>query len=285
MFEVLEVRSGIDWLTVRADGEEAGRELAQLSWYILQENTTELPSPRSAKLAMYEGWRAGPLGLMVHEDRTLLSLAGHFAQRYFERVVVIDAKATRIDLAVDVMLDEPVLAATSAYARLVRAVEKEERAGYKSKFTLMTGSDKGSTLYLGRRSSAHFSRLYDKGIESETEKVGRLWRYEVEYKQSAAQPCFLAVALAGDRNDLILGLVHRHFVDRGVQPLFHIDSRPALLQRETTEKTPLDTLNWLAAQVRPAVGRLRLAGYEKEVYNSLGLDWQDKSSHTSTEVE
>jgi DNA relaxase NicK len=222
---------------------------------------------------------------MVHEERTLLSLAGHFAQRYFDQVAAINAKATRIDLAVDVLLDATFLAATKAYARLVSDTEREVRDGYKSKFCLLTGSDKGSTLYLGRRSSAHFGRLYDKGIESETEKAGLLWRYEVEYKQAAANPAFLAVNYSCDRNDLILGLVYRHFVDRGVKPLFHTDSRPGHLQRETTEKTHLASLNWLAAQVRPTVGRLRLAGYEREVYNTLGLDWQDHNKHTSTEVD
>jgi hypothetical protein len=285
MFEILEVRSGIDWLTVRAEGKDSGGDLMLLAWHILDENSATLPPPRPARLMRYDGWRAGPVGLMVHEDRTLLSLAGHFAQRYFEKVAAINCKATRIDLAVDVMLSEPVLAATSAYARLVRDTEKEERDGYKSKFALISSSDKGSTLYLGRRASGHYSRLYDKGIESGTETVGRLWRYEVEYKQTAANPCFLAVNHTADRNDLILGLVYRHFVDRGVQPLFHIDSRPGFLQRETREKTPLDSLNWLTAQVQPTVGRLRLAGYEKEVYNALGLDWKVENKHTSTEVE
>jgi DNA relaxase NicK len=222
---------------------------------------------------------------MVHEDRTLLSLAGHFAQRYFDQVAAEAWHATRIDLAVDVLLDEPDLAATSAYARLVRKTEEDARDGYKSKFSLITGSDGGSTLYLGRRSSAHFSRLYDKGIESQTETTGLLWRYEVEYKQSAAHPCFLAVKHTADRNNLILGLVYRHFVDRGVQPLFLIDSVPGLLKRETVEKTHLDALNWLQRQVKPTVGRLRLAGYEKEVYNALGLDWPAQNKHKWTEVK
>jgi DNA relaxase NicK len=270
---------------VKAEGIERGRDLQLLAWHILEENAATLPAPRAAKLVQYEGWRAGPVGLMVHEEGTLLSLAGHFAQRYFELAAAINCAATRIDLAVDVMLSEPVLAATSAYARLVRDTEQEERAGYKSKFALITGSDGGSTLYLGRRASAHFGRLYDKGIESETERTGILWRYEVEYKQAAARSCFLAVNHTENRNDLICGLVYRHFQDRGVEPLFHIDSNPGRLQRETAEKTHLDSLNWLAAQVRPTVARLRLAGYEKEAYNSLGLDWQARSSHKSTEVE
>jgi hypothetical protein len=285
MFELMEVRSGIDWLTVKAEGIERGRDLQLLAWHILEENAATLPAPRAARLRQYEGWRAGPVGLMVHEEGTLLSLAGHFAQRYFELAAAINCAATRIDLAVDVMLSEPVLAATSAYARLVRDTEQEERAGYKSKFSLITSSDGGSTLYLGRRSSAHFSRLYDKGIESETERTGLLWRYEVEYKQAAARSCFLAVNHTENRNDLICGLVYRHFLDRGVEPLFHIDSRPAKLQREAANKTHLDALNWLARQVKPTVARLRLAEYEKEVYNALGLDWPAQNTHKSTEVE
>jgi DNA relaxase NicK len=268
---VKEVTAGVDWLTVRADNEVTGGAALRLAWAILEEQTATLPRPIEARLRGYDGWRAGPLGFMVNDDRCLLSLAGSLAQRYLKRVAEIEVTATRIDLAVDVALFDAKPEAALRYAQLGRFEEAGIRQGYKSKFTLLTGSDGGSTLYIGSRSGRLFARLYDKGIQSQTAHRGLLWRYEVEYKQDAARAAYLGLLEAERQRDYILRLVHRHFRDRGVPPLFEALGPAKPLERYKEETTPMEQLSWLEHQVKPTVGRLRLAGYEEEVYNSLGL--------------
>jgi hypothetical protein len=268
---VKEVTAGVDWLTVRGDGERASRLLHLLSVKVLEEGAGTLPPPRFSRLLKYEGWRAGSVGYMVNEDRSLLSLAGNLAQKYLKEVAEIEVTATRIDLAVDVLLFDPVPVAALRYAELLRSSKAGIREGYKSRLLLLTGDDGGSTLYLGKRSGRLFARLYDKGVQSGAAVMGTLWRYEVEYKQDAARAVYTELLDEDRQRDYILARVHTHFQRRGVLPLFHVSQAAGPLDRYKEERTPLDSLNWLATQVRPTVGRLRLAGYEKELYNVLGL--------------
>jgi hypothetical protein len=268
---VKEVTAGVDWLTVRTDHHWTGGELLRLTWAILEEQTGNLPAPREASLNGYHGWRAGPLGFMVKEERSLLSLAGIMAQKYLKRVAEIEVTATRLDLAVDVALFDAKPEAALRYAQLIREEQAGERTGYKSSLTLITGSDSGSTLYLGKRAGRMFGRLYDKGIQSKTAHGGLLWRYEVEYKQDAARSAFAGLLETERQRDYILRLVHRHFRDRGVPPLFLALAPAKPLERYKEETTPIEQLDWLSRQVKPTIGRLRIAGYEEEVYNSLGL--------------
>jgi hypothetical protein len=268
---VKEVTAGVDWLTVRTDDEKNGADLLRLSWAILEEQTGSLPFPKEAKLLAYRGWRAGPLGFMANGERCLLSLAGALAQKYLKRVEKIEVTATRIDLAVDVALFSAKPEAALRYAELLRTEQAGTREGYKSKLTLITGSDGGSTLYIGNRSGRLFGRLYDKGIQSKTEASGLLWRYEVEYKQDAARAVYLGLLEAERQRDFIQARVHRHFRDRGVQPLFLALGPAKPLERYKEETTPIDQLNWLKTQVAPTTRRLRIAGYEEDVYNALGL--------------
>jgi DNA relaxase NicK len=208
---------------------------------------------------------------MVNDDRCLLSLAGSLAQRYLKRVAEIEVTATRIDLAVDVALFDAKPEAALRYAQLIREEQAGQREGFKAKSCLITGSDGGSTLYLGNRSGRLFARLYDKGVQSGKETPGLLWRYEVEYKQDAARAAYLGLLEAERQRDYIQSRVHRHFRDRGVPPLFLAGEPAGPLERYKEETTPMEQLSWLERQVKPTVGRLRLAGYEEEVYNSLGL--------------
>jgi DNA relaxase NicK len=268
---VEEVTAGVDWLTVRTDDEKNGADLLRLSWAILEEQTGSLPPPKEAKLLAYRGWRAGPLGFMANGQRCLLSLAGSLAQSYLKRVAEIEVTATRLDLAVDVLLFSAAPVAALRYAQLIREERAGTREGYKPKSCLITGSDGGSTLYLGNRSGRLFARLYDKGVQSGAAVSGTLWRYEVEYKQDAARAAYVGLLEADRQRDYILRRVHRHFQDRGVPPLFHVWRRAAPLERYKEATTPIDQLHWLKTQVAPTVGRLRLAGFEQDVYNVLGL--------------
>jgi len=268
---VKEVTAGVDWLTVRSDHHRTGHDLQRLAWAILEEQAASLPPPKDARLLSYRGWRAGPLGFMVNDNRSLLSLAGSLAQKYLKRVAEIEVTATRIDLAVDVALFDAKPEAALRYAQLGRLEEAGIRQGYKSKFSLISSSDRGSTLYLGNRSGRLFARLYDKGVQSGAAVSGTLWRYEVEYKQDAARVAYVGLLEADRQRDYILRRVHRHFQDRGVPPLFHVWRRAAPLERYKEATTPIDQLHWLKTQVAPTVGRLRLAGFEQDVYNVLGL--------------
>jgi hypothetical protein len=240
---VKEVTAGVDWLTVRTIGFEGSHKLHLLSVKVLEENNVVLPAPRYAKLHQYEGWRAGGLGYMVNDDRAILSLAGSLAQKYLKQVAEIEATATRIALAVDVLLFDAVPVAALRFAQLVRFEKAGIRDGYKSRLVLMTGDDGSSTLYLGKRSSPIFARLYDKGVQSGAEVSGTLWRYEVEYKQDAARAVYESLVEIDRQRDYILARVHTHFQRRGVLPLFYVGQAAAMLQNRDRLKLAKTELN------------------------------------------
>lgn len=121
-----------------------------------------------------------------------ISWAGGFIDLVKE-LAAAGARFTRVDLAIDVR----------GRVRLTEAValacERGELVGSRRAHVitgLRSGVRQVETVYLGRRGSPRFGRVYDKGVESGTAAYGEWQRYEVEFKSDAADQvaqCLLAV--------------------------------------------------------------------------------------------
>ncbi len=127
--------------------------------------------------------------LAVEETSDMLDLVMEFYKRGFY--------ATRIDLAID-WVDQDM----DIYNNALASCEASELCKLRS-FRL--GSEytkdqeaKGLLLYLGKRQSAVYIRIYDKGLETGAAEAGRWERFEVEFKDDRAQSVMMALLEEGD---------------------------------------------------------------------------------------
>lgn len=181
-------------------------------------------------------------------------------------------KVTRLDLQVTIALasDDDIAELTYERLKIRRAVGRD--ISRKTSLSLIK-SDSGSTLYVGsRKSKRRFLRLYKKG--------DRTWRYEVQFGSKIAQDVFdnMSGRNWDEREDGCLSIVSSAIQElAGIDDLSHlthyIDIGPARPLGTTFDRT----LSWIRACVKPAVKKLIDAGYEAQVMDALGLDFDEKT--------
>jgi len=142
------------------------------------------------------------------------------------------------------------------------------------------GYGKGDTAYIGARSSAQFTRIYDKQLESgNAEEWPAAWRFEVEFKDDMAPTVWEATPRGGDRSAWAAGVVLATLEGQGVQlPALapHMRRMPAGPGDEDSASER--RLKWIATQVRPSIDKLLASGVRPEYLRELlGL-----SVHTDT---
>ncbi len=277
--EVLSVITTIDWITLITEENYPTRVLNDVFNDILEEGRADAEKVYPCHIGPYEGIRIKGCSWAMNGDAVLLSIPGEMAHENIELVDGLkDVRVTRLDIAVTVLLGQASRLGGDAYVRLCSPNTKRR---YKTKATLIYGSDKGCTVYVGSRAGKNsFGRLYDKGIQSkETDEDGIVWRYEVQLKGGAAQNAYDTFDLQRLPLDDLTSAVHQWFTERGVEPVFSPTSSKANFQRDKVQSSGnVDKkLKWLERSVRPVITELRLAGYSDKVYNGLGL----KSSSTS----
>lgn len=220
----------------------------------------------------------GHLAWGVKVGYGLVQMSGAWSNRVFrdlDAFRLANYRCTRLDLAVTVCL--PVA------AQLVKAA-LENPVIAQGNYTAITKTNgEGGTLYLGCRKSDQFGRLYDKGAEIRS-KLHRskipdavLWRYEVEYKRSLAELIRSNLrTLVQNREALdatIVNRVHAWYLARGISPTFQPgESRSSVVQVASRITTAEKTIDWLRAQVRPAIVRIAPEVQVKAILEALGVE-------------
>lgn len=140
---------------------------------------------------------------------------------------------------------------------------------------LIEGYERGATTTIGVRTSDRYIRIYDKARESRgASDYANALRCEIEYKGTLAGQIWQDYGRPGVSPLAYAALVHKELraaglLVPGLQSAKAIH-RPVRPMGETTNESKL---SWLAHQVRPAVEKLRAAGYsEMYLRELLGLD-------------
>jgi len=189
----------------------------------------------------------------------ILMVKGELSSKAFETAQKLDdLKVTRIDIAVDVMLLET-----------VKKLPRKIKDTYHGVFDVqLIESLTGDTLYCGSRESSTYIRIYDKSEEYGLE-LGRVWRFEVEFKQDKAP--IVAAHIRDNGIAIAQDIVWTALKSRGI-PSPKIGQTVNLKARKVTLSTADMKLAWLGRQVKPTVEYLRSIGKEREVYEQLGFE-------------
>jgi len=263
--------ASVDWLT--ATSVDSRRWPAQTVYARhLVSAEASLGNPRQPWGANgYLGESAGRAAYGVRADSLLLRLSSDLANDCWEHVYALDFKATRIDLAVTVWLAAP---DNSVALRGYRSgVGCSTLNGRKPIYSYICDSEGGSTLYVGRRSSERFGRLYNKSAESRDEAYEKAWRYELELK---GDPAVAALsALGGNTNwrTTVTATVYEFFASRGVNPGWDGGDGALLSDPKPQDPDDYSKFTWLDGQVKPTVRGLVERHGLRGVLDALGLDY------------
>lgn len=260
--------AGVDWITCTTVSDQVGSKWYQI--FCRETSPGGLNSIVNNRWhnGYYAGFTANNIKFGYNPEIGYIMIASSdAANRLHPSLRIKPSRITRLDLCVDIVLPKAQPLAKIAYKQALKKGLSKAR-----KYTLWSGSDQGSTLYVGSRQSQQYGRLYDKGVESKMADPGEYWRFEVEYKK----PLSMAIGDHLDRFDgraldtEITNRVGQWFSDRGVRSADHIAkgiAAPVLAMKVST--TENRKLAWLRTQVSPTVEMLIEAGLGRQVLLNL----------------
>lgn len=257
------ISAGVDFLTGTTKTDE---RTSSLMHYLIREiwpSEGQLPLVGSWGSHGFHGRGIANAKWGIRGEEGIVQLSGDIAQRLFPTVSSLCDSITRIDFQVTVRLSEQYYGvAADAYAFT--------RGEQRLKTALIQNSDRGSTCYVGSRSSRWYGRIYDKGAQKGREP-GQDWRFEVEIKKPAAHLECDRLSASVNKDEFITGYVYEWFRARGIVPHFTPTSAISAIELPKDLTNEQKVLQWLHKQVRPAVGKLVNNGFSSEVYEALGL--------------
>ncbi len=263
------VQVGVDYLTAVALDDRAQDSLANLADVIIQDQQDVGNELKAWTWRGYVGAVCGDAAYGRRDDSVIVRVAGEAAEMWGQGLVAAGARPSRIDLAVTIQADRDVPdAARRAYDEL-RAAYGE--TGARRSLSLIQSADSGDTLYIGRRTSPVFLRVYDKWRQSGYCWPANTWRYEAELKATAARN---AVAQLSEHNwarSAIQTIAWQAFARAGLNPIWtaseDIDWRPYPRPVPDAERT----LGWLRTTVAPAIDHLQSHYRLDTILEALGV--------------
>lgn len=218
----------------------------------------------------YAGLSCGSVQLGKRHDGLLVRVTGIDAQLKAPLVVQYASNVSRIDLASTVRLKVGQKWFAESCEREARRHKKKHNLVHQVE--LRRNTNTGNTVYLGRRISDRFIRVYDKGAESKLEEFSGCWRAECQYNNKLAWS--IANDAAREEWDLawIHNVVQAELERKGVSWFQPLERAPNNLT-QAPKKLPTNSsrLLWLEAQVAPTVQRLIESGMRDEVLRALNL--------------
>lgn len=215
----------------------------------------------------YRGKQCGSVRVGLKDDKTILMVTGPQAERVFAVSRTVAVKYTRIDLQVTLKLETPVRMWAYNHYHSDNLTSVRERG---KMYMSLINSPTGDTLYLNKRTSPTFGRMYDKSREYE-EVLGKVWRFEVEAKEEHCDKLGRILEYLGEYEDVAADYVAGWYSDREVcVPVGIRDgiSLPKLAEKITSNAQKLE---WLRRQVAPSIQELIQVGLREDVEKALGV--------------
>lgn len=179
------VHSGCDWITATALGGKRSNFLYESAELLLREAICRGNQKRPWSMSGFHGYKAGGVQCGNRGDEVMIRLSGDYAHDYWKEVYDDADNITRFDAQATFRLKSEVGPLIARHFEQAKRLSKNKRRA--PTVSLFSTNNGPSTLYLNRRVSEVFARIYDKGAESGLPQLRGCIRYEVEYKGDAAR--------------------------------------------------------------------------------------------------
>jgi DNA relaxase NicK len=132
----------------------------------------------------YSGEKCGAFFFGRNEQGGMAIISGSQASESWAFFAGLSENITRLDLQIT-LKDDDLERDWTIRAQREFLQTRMGASGY-LRSSRIKGTPDGATLYIGRRASARFVRIYDKSAESPGSYPDRSWRWEIEYKAPLA---------------------------------------------------------------------------------------------------
>lgn len=267
---------GVDYLTCTAQKGNGDEQLLHLGTQLLDACHVESWTIRPWQFKGYSGFSGGPVVIATREDSTLLKLSSAYAAEFWQEAAKHATNSSRVDLQLTYKMES---AASIEIQRILKAI-RSFRSKHKGGPTLGVRLEEpgGMTIYLGKRTSDRFGRIYDKGAESGLDHYKDCIRLEVQFNNQLAWSTVLTLVAwqnkfpANKSNSRLIEEVRGHvipyFSERGLPQEF-TSTRQSLLRSARSKTNVQSQLEWLRQGVSPSIKKLVMRGFAQDVVNSL----------------
>lgn len=261
------VSTGVDWITVTTTSCNASSFLSTFASKLIREEHHRGNMQRGWGMAGFNGWACGQVQFGIRDDSAMVRLSGDAAKWYWSKAYKLAENVTRIDL-------QTTFQVKSGPRKFIRKAHRQAQRwsmNFKRKptVTLITDNNGGDTLYLGKRQSNVYARLYNKGVESGLEEYRDCVRAECEYKGKVSKAVARRLLHDRDPYSSINLSVMTFFRHRGV--VLPITGTP-IVYRLPRARTDLDRrLEWLSKACRQSASMAVRFGRSEDLLRALGI--------------
>ncbi len=268
---------GVDYITATAPPETQEAEAIEdlgLSALGRMQHAGHTLKPRT--LFGYVGMECGVVFVGKREDGFMVKVssapAHPFAVELAEKMPTVNI--TRLDLQVTLQskTDQPRL------AREIQRDLEDAHAASKSRRPLNIHYERdernGDCLWIGKRTSPRFLRIYDKTRDENGKVPPHLWRYEVEFKAKQATQVWRTLVLSHCSLKVITNIVVAGFLIKNVDLSWIEEVEPRRLPSSYEKTTTEKQLNWMERNVSRTSRQLIEGGYKDILSRWLGFTEQ-----------
>jgi hypothetical protein len=262
------ISMGVDWITATTKDVDAGVRLLTWASELCTWSMRVGHERRGWGMAGFQGVQAGQVQLGQRNHEAIVRLSSDLAAIEWRRCYALADSVTRFDVQCTTRSSRP--AATRIRRDLTAATRRARRSARAATVTSLRCTDGGFTVYLGKRSSNVFGRIYDKGVQSGDQRWQNCVRHEVEYKGDAARLAIREVAARRHDCDGVAACLQGFFSDRSGS-LEWLDDTRSQLTIPRHRRDELSFFRWLRHSVRSGAQRVVECGRGAELLDALGL--------------
>lgn len=259
---------GVDWLTITCSSPVQRSQLRELAAVVMDHERDQGNDVKPWRILGFEGLACGGVGFGDMDHQSLFRLSGPAAAAHWKAGYELSTNCSRIDLQVTIsnVTDPAELILTHHKEALVH-VEGWLRP---PTVDLRLSNVTGPTLYLNKRCSDKFMRVYDKGSESKLAYYKGCVRYEVQFGGRLSGIVARRLARAERYEQEAHACVYTSIENKGLAPRFPTRSTtPIVVSRRRSDDSR--RLAWLSRAVRPSVHTLLKTVPMHDILRALGL--------------
>lgn len=262
------VSAGVDWITATAR-ERGARSTFEDIWQGTSRKEKEAGvEMKPASFRDYRGWRVPGLFYGERADDAILVASGSTAEPLWRNIADAADNVSRLDLQVTLWThgEQPQLG--RFYWNHVRRLPPQR--GRPRSFSLTQTKPNGETLYVGKRTSDCYGRVYDWSTAHSQGQPRTLWRQEVEFKRHMARGHSLALLTADDPRSYTESAVGSWFASRGVDSSWSSCDFP---DTQDVFASPIkrDVLSWFETSLSKCIARAIKSHGPAAVFEALHL--------------
>lgn len=272
--DVIHIEAGVDYITMTMPTDE----MYSSQWWeqcmqFLEEEQDNGSTVKQATILGYNGALVGQVFVGQRDDGIICRASGASAARVFAGLYNPFVRVSRLDIQTTIWTSDRAFNIGPEAGRAAKEWNRHPSGAIKRSVSEITGNDGGYTLYVGKRSSTSFLRLYDKNAQSKDERYTNAWRYEVQVQSAPANKLAEALTRAkGSLEGAIAATVHEYCTERGISPVYSKGMAAIVVASQEVGQTDVvRMLLWLQKQVKPTVDRLKRMGYTADVAEIFGL--------------